>query len=311
MTLRLSKYVLYAKLEPIASYGTAVTPTIADTVNARNVVLTPEYNPQNIPRGDRGFWYKTLPGAQLRTLSFDVPLTCAKTNGVAGEITRLLIACGWFEASGETNRFDKICEYNATNSSLNFLFYNDGIRHTMYGARGSASFTISAGMEPIVHFVFTGLYVSGDAVEQPAITPDKYMSGTIFVVKGSSIEIGGVYYHFSNLEFTDGNVIVPIRDASATEGIGEIGISDTNPRGTINPLVESSNAATLETLVENGSDVVLTYEAFPTAGGDDKNPVLGMTIKFESYTREDESGFLRYTMPFIITALSLDLEKAA
>lgn len=309
MSLRFGKYVLLGKLEPIASYGEDPTPVVADDViNARNIVLTPEYNPQNVPRGDKGFWYKNYPGAQLKTLSFDIPLTIATANGVAGEITKLLDACAYKEKTAKVNQFDTIDEYNATNSSMYFYFYNDGILEKLSGARGSATFRLEAGLEAMVHFEFTGLYVSGAADGVPDVTT--YLSGPIYVVKGSTLTLGSDYYS-SIVEFADGNVITPIRSASATEGIYRIGISGTDPRGTINPLVESTNAATLEALVENGTPATIVYEAIPAGEGDAKNPVISIGVIIENYTREDEGGFLRYAMSFLITSLDINIEKAA
>jgi len=309
MGLRLARYVLLGKLEPIASYGVDPTPTVTDDViNARNITLTPEYNPQNIARGDKGFWYKNLPGAQLKTLSFDVPLTKAVTNGVAGEITKLLNACAYKEKTSETNQFDTIEEYNATNSSMYFYFYNDGILEKLSGARGTATFRLEAGVEAMVHFEFTGLYVSGSADTVPTVTA--YKSGAIYVVKGSTFTLGA-NYHSSFVEFTDGNILTPIRDASATEGIYRIAVASANARGTIDALVESDTAATLEALVENGTPASIVYENVPGAAEDAKNHVITIGVVIESYTRVDEGGYLRYSMPFIITSLDIDLEEAA
>jgi len=307
MGLRLARYVLLGKLEPIASYGEDPTPVVADDViQARNITLTPEYNPQNIPRGDRGFWYKTLPGAQLKTLSFDVPLTKALVNATAGEITKLLDACAYKEKTAEVNEFDTIEEYNATNSSMYFYFYNDGILEKLSGARGTATFRLEAGLEAMVHFEFTGLYVSGSAVSCPEVTA--YKSGTMYVVKGSTLTLGA-NYHSSFVEFTDGNTLTAIRDASGVEGIYRIEVASANARGTLDTLVETANAATLEALVENGTPATITYEAIPAGvGADDKNPVITIGVIIESYTRVEEGGYLRYLMSFVITSLDIDLE---
>lgn len=308
MSLRVPKFVLMGKIE--TTYGDDPTLAVADDVITTDGIptLTKEFNAQNIRRGDKSFFYKNLPGIQLATLAFDVPLTIATANGVAGEVTKLLTACCWGVKTAETNQFDALGEPE-TLSSMYIEFYNDGVKEILSGARGVASFRFESGTIPIIHFEFTGIYNSDSAVAVPTVVSFKH--GTLYVVKAGSMKIATVNYHSSLLEFTDGNIISPIKDASATEGIYQVQVSDCEPRGTINALVDTAaNAGTLEGLVENATASDILYEAVPAGAGDAKNPVITLSVIFESFTRESDENILRYSMPFVITAIDLDIEKA-
>lgn len=306
MGIKTSKFVLYGKIE--ADYGVDPTCAVADVLTASNVNLDKIFNPQALKVGSKSEYYKSLPGHQLAALSFDIPLTRAITNGVAGEITKLLQACCWGLASGEDNQFDVLNEPES-DSSMYFEYYHDGVKEIISGARGSASFKLEAGLFPMVSFTFTGLYNSVSAVALPAITT--YKHGTLFPVKANTLKIGGTNYHSFILNFSDGNVVSILRDANATEGVYMLDVSDCDARGDINVLVESANAATLEALVENSTSSTILFEYDAAGVGDAKNPVISITAIFEDVTREEVEGFLYYTMPFVITAIDIDIETAA
>lgn len=297
--IRIARYLLLGEIE--ANYGEDPTPTVADALNAWDIALAKLYNPQSHKTGNVSVYYDSLPGQQLATLSFKVFLSIASVAATESYLSKLLKGCAWSHTVPTTNKFDTICEY-ATDSSMTFYYYHDGILEKLIGARGTAKFHIEAGLKPWVEFAFTGLYGSVSAVAVPS--SPTYLETTASVVKGDELKIATVDYHSITLELSDNNVVSTIRDANSTEGIYSIEIVDANPEGTIDAMVETTNAATLEALIENGTDSAILFDSTVA------NLKVGCNGIFTARDITDVEGILRYQMPFVVTgSVDIDLTK--
>ena len=295
MAIRVNRYVLLGKKE--VTYGSDPSPTKDNVINARNIVLDKDFGAQNIKVGDKSEFYSNLPGIQTAKLSFDVFLTAEKTAGTESELGELLDACG-YGISG-TDNYNSINDPQSS-SSMYFYYYEDGLLHKVAGARGTATFQIEAGIVPFVHFEFTGLYVSGSA--EAIISIDAYRNGTIFVAQANTLTLNSVGYHSYSLEFTDGNKLAILKDATANYGVYRIEFADAEPKGKVDAIVETANIGTLEALVENGTAFDLVFEKDTGL-----NPAIVLNVIAEDYARENDNGILRFSIPFIIKSITINL----
>lgn len=141
------------------TYGTDASPDGADAVLAKQVTLSPmEGNDLDreleLPYfGSQG----TIPVELHAKLAFEVELAPSGTAGTAPAWGKLLRACG----CAETVVANTSVTYNPiTNDpeACTVHFFNGGTRYVLRGARGTASFDLTANQIPKIMFEFTGLF---------------------------------------------------------------------------------------------------------------------------------------------------------
>lgn len=307
--LRQRRKALLIKLE--ATYGTDPTPdSTNDPARAFEIGdINKEFDSQLIRAHDVATYTKAVSGVVFATLNFKIYLTRTSANGTEHMLSRLLKACFWKHSASTVNQFDVIGEPvgAAANSSVTIYAYHDGVVEKIVGARGTATFHIEAGKCPYVEFTMTGEYQSVSAAAMPSITVSNYKEGEIFTAAANTLTIGGSGYHSYMLEFTDGNTVNPIPSCVDTNGVALIGIPETNPNGKVHYLVDTTNAATIEALIDNSTSTAIAY-----SNSDYANLAVSFNANITGRPIADVEGYTAWDLQFaIIGSVSINVSKPA
>lgn len=154
-----------------STYGVDADPTGTDAILAKQVSLSPmEGNDLDreleLPYfGSQG----TIPVELHMKLSFEVELAPSGTAGTAPAWGKLLRACGCAETivAGTSVTYNPITD---DPEAASIHFFNGGTRYVMRGARGTASFDLTANQIPKIVFEYTGLFSLPSEQSRP--TPD-------------------------------------------------------------------------------------------------------------------------------------------
>lgn len=204
MALFWRKKILAVKLE--TAYGTDASPAAADAILATNIKLTPMEGNDVSRELEQPFMgaQPTVPVDVHAKISFKVELVGSGTAGTAPGWGSLIRACG----VAETITAGTSVVYNPVTTgheSASIHLWIDSTRYVLVGARGDATFSVSASGIPYIEFEFTGLFTL--PAETAAITPDtsKFqkpqvastantpvftMGGSAFVLRSFSMKMG-------------------------------------------------------------------------------------------------------------------------
>ena len=148
---------LLVKTESV--YGTNAMPLAVDAVLTKNLNITP-YGGPVISRGED----RSAMGAQTQVntgpniqVTFDVEIAGSGTAGDEPAWAPILRACGFSgtEDSGVSWTYSPI---STGFTSLTMMYFLDGVKHPVFGARGNVSFNLSRGAIPTMSFTFLGFY---------------------------------------------------------------------------------------------------------------------------------------------------------
>ena len=177
------KKFLIAKIE--STYGTDPTPVGgSNAIQVTNLEVTPIESDNVQAAAYQGFignsTRATLVANKRVSVTFDVELAGSGTAGTAPAFGPLLKSCGL----SETTVADTSVTYAGVSSSFDsatiYCFY-DGTRHKITGARGSVSFSFTAGQFAVASFNFIGIYNAPDGTA---------LSGTFTVAnQAAAIEV--------------------------------------------------------------------------------------------------------------------------
>lgn len=164
------KIAILAKIE--TTPGTDAIPTgAADAVLISNQSITP-YNANNVPRDlVRSYFGASgqLVGVGYVEVGFDVEIAGSGAAGTAPPWSRLMRACGFAETLTASVR----AEYNPISDSMEtatLYYYDDGLLHKLFGARGAFSIKMGVGERPVFSYRFLGLYGGVAAAANPSQT---------------------------------------------------------------------------------------------------------------------------------------------
>lgn len=159
------KKVLAAKTESV--YGTGPSPIIAgaDAVLTKNLSIQPYTGPVVSRDTDRSTLggeevINTAPSVQV---TFDVEVAGSGTAGTAPAWDSIIKACGFTDTFDSPTSQVAYTPISESFPSVTLEFYLDGQVHTVNGARGSVSFSLTRGQLPVMSFSFTGLYTRPSA----------------------------------------------------------------------------------------------------------------------------------------------------
>lgn len=148
------KTVILAKLE--ATYGVDPVPTgAANALLVSNLSINPlnaEYIARGIIRDYLGA-SEELPGAAYIEFGFDIELVGAGTVAVAPAWGPLMRSIGFAEVITAAVRVDYV-PVSAAFESSTFYWYDDGVLHKAFGARGTATLDLTVGQKPVISFKF-------------------------------------------------------------------------------------------------------------------------------------------------------------
>ena len=153
------KKVLLAKKE--TSYGTDPTADASNAIQVTNVEVTPIESDNVEPASFQGFignsTRSTLVANKRVSITFDVELGGSGTAGTAPAFGPLLEACGMIE----TVESEASVTYDpdpTPTDSVTICSYYDGSLHKITGARGTVTFSMTAGQFPLASFQFIGIF---------------------------------------------------------------------------------------------------------------------------------------------------------
>lgn len=155
-----------AKIE--TTPGVDSVPTgAANAMLVSNLNFNP-LNAENVPRElVRPFFggSEQLVGVAYKECGFDVELVGAGA-GVAPAWGALLRACAMAEVATASTRVDYTPITNAL-ETVTIYWHDDGVRHVLLGAKGTATLMFNIGERPMLRFRFIGVDGSDSAVANP------------------------------------------------------------------------------------------------------------------------------------------------
>ena len=110
-----------------------------------------------------------LVGTRYAEVGFDLELAGSGTVATSPAWSAALLACGMAETLVATFRAD-YTPISTAFPSVTIYHFDDGVRHTLTGARGNVAIKLNQAEKPVLSFKFTGLYATPTAVALPSIT---------------------------------------------------------------------------------------------------------------------------------------------
>lgn len=116
--------------------------------------------------------------------------------------------------------------------SATAALFMDGVKKTLYGARGNVQLSLKAGEWASLAFNFSGVYLSTADV---ALLAPTYETPIPIAFLDCGINLQGLAAQFSAVDLDMGNTIAERTDAGAAAGILSYLITERAPSGTIDP----------------------------------------------------------------------------
>jgi hypothetical protein len=199
---------LVAKIE--TTYGVDSTPTgSADAMLASSPRITP-LQAHNVDRDlARPFFggSEQLVGTRSVTCEFTVELAGSGAAGTAPAYGPLLRACAMAQTVTASTRVD-YTPITTGQESVTIKWFDDGVLHTLTGARGTVTMALNSGERPELRFQFTGLFnalsaatpgsVSFSAFRTPLVVTDGnsgdlILGGTVSASGAPAVTSGTAY----------------------------------------------------------------------------------------------------------------------
>lgn len=235
-----TREVILAKVE--GTYNTDPTPSAStDAI----LVMDPSWSNQGARMNDRKAarpsrgQLKRVYGGSLMQLSFTCEIKgpgAAYSASVRPEIDVLLRCCA-LAVTVDTSVGSEKATYKpvstpASQESCTIYFYRDGKRFIVTGCRGDAEFTLEVGKPAMIKFSFTGHV--GTETDTALATPT-FDDLEPPPVLGGSFAMGGYAAVVSSLGFKLNNKIATPPNMNASDGYGNIVITERDITGSFDP----------------------------------------------------------------------------
>lgn len=306
--LAIKNEVLLFKTESV--YGTDPTPTAADNaIFASNINLSTEglrMNPRPGIRGSHG-QLQSVYGGQLRRITFECEIKGSGAAGTAPEIGPLLKACGM----DETIVASTSVTYQPVSSSISsgtIWFYEGGRKkHVLRGCRGTVTFVANAGGLAMAQFNFIGHYDEPTDVSQPTPTYNTTVPVAVF---NMAISLNGVTAIVArSFQFQLQNNVVASPSVAATDGYGDVRITERNVTGNVVIESELDSVLDVDALLSGGTRFAF---ASGTLGGTAGNRVQLTTPSSSTYVMDaelqDGEGLRLRNVPLAVDDSTADQE---
>lgn len=231
MSLLKNRAVIWAKAE--VTYNTDPVPVVS--TNDLAVVNLDGPKPasqrmyqRNVVRPSFGK-LKSLYGGHLAEVSFDIEVKGSGAAGTAPEYGVLLRACGMAETIvASTSVTYKPA--SATIPSVTLYIFRDGKRQILTGCRGMLKGAVMVGEVLKLSMTFVGHHVSETDVSLPTPT---YDSTIPLVALSASVTFDSFAGVITKIEWDMGTALARPGSINASDGYGEIQITDRNVTGSI------------------------------------------------------------------------------
>lgn len=289
--------VLLAKIE--TTPGVDPTPSSStDFIQALDCVYTPDFNVI-----ERNYMRPSLSrpphliGRQLATLTFTTEIFA---TGVAAAATNpttqaqatpkwadLFEGCAMAGAAVSSPAGKTYTPLTASQKTLTFYCYYDGMLHKLTGAMGSFTLNAEAGQIGTISWTFTGVHNAPTAVSTPSVT---YSSVNPPLVESCSFVIGSTaatVFQIQNISIDIQNNVVPRADANSTKGFNSMYITGRNPQIVVNPeqVPEASHSFWADYIAATRR--AITFNIGSTAGNKMEVSIPNAEIASISYSDRD------------------------
>jgi hypothetical protein len=220
-----------------ASAGSVESLTDSEVVFVRDVSITPTYSIIERPRNGKLGIHASAIGARSATAQVVIELAGKGSSGVP-YWSNMLKACG-MAFDTDTYSFSDTASDQKT---ITLSHYQDGLRHTIYGAMGDFELSIPSATEtPTITFNLTGSYTAPADVAMltPITTPI-----TPPTARSSTFLLDAIAPKLSSFTFSAGNNVILVPDPSSASGYAHATITGRKSTAQVNPrttLVASFN----------------------------------------------------------------------
>lgn len=288
MALDRAKYdrirLLAAKLE--TTTGVPVSVTAADaTMKTFNPVMTPDDNQNDREaQADKGT-DKSEPGLRTGTCTFETEVIGGTAEPKWASI--LLPACDWIATDGV---------YYAGNGTdtVTLVYYVDGLKKTLYGAKGTGRLTFPTGGIPRIAWTFTGKY---DEVADASILDPTYETALAPAFQGGTgtITLGSFEPKTSLVEIDMGNQVVYRETANdphtGSAGVYAAAIPSRAPTMTMDPEAVAVATQDWGTIRTAKTESVLTIN-LGTAAASNRVTIMSDRVQIRHKPHGSRNGIL-------------------
>ena len=313
MALLTRRTLLLAKTESVYGQDAVPDPSL-DAIEITDLSISP-----NIDVVDRNLFRDTLsaqaslPAKKYTELTFSIEL---KGNGSQQDgatiprIIRLFEACGFSTTAvpettaGAGDGYFELKPISQNFSSLTFYVYLDQVLYKVLGARGNVEIVLEANTIGKANFTFQGLFVQPVDAAMPTAT---YEAPTLAppIVKGVNLTLGASFAPCIQAFNVNMNNSLVQRDCmKATEGVGDIIITERKVGGSLNPDMFLASeydvwskftsgtpeqiAGTLGTQAGNRFSITIPQAQYNGIGIGDRDSIRIFDISFDAIGQDDE-----------------------
>jgi hypothetical protein len=277
-------------VEMESTYGTAPSMDGTDAILLSEIDVVPleiELVDRELITGYFGNTEKVV-GARMSKATFSVELAGSGAAGTPPKYGKLLRACGFDETVVATTSvaYDVI---SSGHESVAMMFHAEGTRHTMRGARGTATFDLTTGGIPKINFDLTCLYTAAASATYPTATyTDQAKPLAVNATNTPTVNVHGYAACLEALSLDLANEVIFRQDAGCSENVQ---ITDRKPSGTLKiqaPVLATKDyfaAVSAQTLAEievthDVIELIMPSCNLGTIGYSNSDGILMMDIPF-------------------------------
>jgi len=236
---------------------------------------------------------KTISGKRNAEVSFSVELKGSGTPAEPPKWRHLLRACGFSETIG----VDDVTYRPASEEipSLTIALYEDGLRKTIWGARGTVDFSFVNGTFARMNFSFTG--ADFEITDAALLTGVTYMTTVPPIFMNSTFSVHDYNAVIQQVTFDMANTVALRESVAAAGGHVSAFITARRPVGTINPEMVLTTAHDFYGRWREGAEGSLNFTMGTEAGN--RIEISAPLVRYSGISEEDRDG---------VRTLGLDFE---
>jgi hypothetical protein len=287
--------VLLAKKE--TGYGTDPTATATNAIQVTNVEVTPIESDNVEPASFQGFignsTRSTLVANKRVSITFDVELGGSGAEGTAPAFGPLLEACGMTETVVSGTSVTYAPDPTPTDS-VTICSYYDGSLHKITGARGTVTFSMTAGQFPLASFQFIGIF---NAVTAGGSTTTIANQAAALEINDTNVTTatfhGETSQRIESFDFALNNNLIYKETASNQQAI----IVDRTPGGTA--VIEAPSLGSVNYFTKvTGTTTASSSIAIGASAGNITTLTIPQT-DITGVTYGDTNGVISLSMPYV------------
>lgn len=291
-----NREVIQCALE--STYRTAASAGANDTIPAFDIELNPI---ESLRMLDRKFpkptfgRRKSVHSGSLLRLAFTAELKGNTAGGAFAGLDAAMQASG-HSATVVASTSVTYAPVSTGIKSVTLVYFQDGLKWTLVGCRGTVVFTCNLERGVTARFEFVGHPTAGDPVDAalPSLPTDTKL-GIPFI--GASFDLSGFAGVINELTLDPGVQLAMSPDVNRANGFGEVRIVDRNPTGSFSPELTLVASNDWFDQFEAGTEKALTTGLLGTVAGN-RITIAAPVIRYTGPSMGDRDGVRVLTMPF-------------